>query len=451
MFVCLFFIHNVSKCNSKILHNQDNKKQINRNYNYPNAAIQSKPFYTNSLTIEEFELLCSPLITNNNNVWLRGEVPPTGLVNQFFGIYSYIPFAMMLNANIILGNMYSRTSYNLKWPIKHSEWKRIPFSSFFHWEYFHQYWKKRGIDTIEQLEYDYCFPSKESVVINRTQGFFPLSRGDLLLMIAQANLSLPVKPNTTIQLLANHGFVTLIDHWENKSLHLEIHNSLKPSPLINQYVFQLQSILPKQYFAIHLRLEEDLLSSQEILNFTEELHSAFYHIINSKCFQSLKSHFNSTLNHTVYDNPPPLYFASGIFKHYPFYPQKGKQGQPKDSKSDSLSSFFHKFKEYGFQYLVNRDLLWSKRKRQYHYDTKLLPRDNNNPYQTPSFVPEQYAYIDFLMSKKSYCFIDAHRGSSFSYFVERSKYLDQGIIHDISDIYSNLYSNTSRIFEHWGM
>lgn len=77
-------------------------------------------------------------------------------------------------------------------------------------------------------------------------------------------------------------------------------------------------------------------------------------------------------------------------------------------------------------------------------------KDISNPIQFPKLLPEQNAYLDYLISKKSHCFIDAHISSSYSYYIERSRYLEKGILHGVRDITEKNYG-ISRNFGAWGL
>jgi hypothetical protein len=46
-------------------------------------------------------------------------------------------------------------------PLKRTQWTSLPFSSFFDWHHFVNFWKIRGLEMIESYEYQHCPKSIE--------------------------------------------------------------------------------------------------------------------------------------------------------------------------------------------------------------------------------------------------------------------------------------------------
>jgi hypothetical protein len=56
---------------------------------------------------------CTPTLPRTKyNRWLLADSVPSGLCNQFSGIYSYITAAFYYNTSLIVGDLYSRTSFD---------------------------------------------------------------------------------------------------------------------------------------------------------------------------------------------------------------------------------------------------------------------------------------------------------------------------------------------------
>lgn len=355
-------------------------------------------------------LQCNDLPDNDNKMWLMAEIAPAGLCNQLFGVFSYAPVALLYNASLIIGDMYSRHTFKDVWPIVDSKWSKIPFSRMFNFEHFSSYWRtKYGLVIVDRDDYKNCIGSYKVIPIKREPDFWPQSDAHLVSLIKNVNISSNTLAKDRIYYIdAEVKFTTMFDFRDKskQSLLVDVMKSLQPSPLIQQVVDELHRVLPRNYVAAHLRLEGDIAPTDFMFN--QLLKSTVASFVNHTCFQNYSRNDNGT-----FINAPVLYLSSGIFKKS-FYDSK-------DGKYTSRSSALLKmFKKKGFHTIVTRD----KWMRDLTHDA--IP--NFDIASARKLHPEQEALADLFVVKSSHCFIpDLVTGSSFSYIAMRLRLLDQGI------------------------
>lgn len=388
---------------------------------------------------------CYDLPTTNTDIWLKAESRPTGLCNQLFGIYSFIPVAMLLNASLIISDVFSRHSFENRWPIPSSGWSKVPFSNIFDWEYFHNYWLRYGINTVEGKFYERClsvyYKSNYTLrQIVRRPEFFPVNSDRILQMVHDSNISVPIPNRTILALSSQHGFITMFNFWSHLPLLKIVHESFQPAPTMQKYITSILNALPNNTVAVHLRLENDLWGNDNA-KFIDQLELALKHIHASSCFQAVSN--DSTGR---YIDPPPLYISSGIFK---LSTSDILSANPHPKLRSKATKALQQLQIHGFNQLYFRD----------QQMISLFSNITNNPAIRDTigdpllysrFLPEEIAYIDLMVSRSAHCFINAHIGSSFSYFIDRMRYLDQGIPLGGDKINEENFGKSS-FFKFWGL
>lgn len=361
---------------------------------------------------------------SSENRWLYTYSIHSGLANQMFGIYSYLPLAIFMKSNVVIDDIYSRSSFEIMWPLPEDSWALVPFSSFFDWEFYESYWKGLGIQVVQERNFKNQSHLR-LLNISRNPEFFPIPKAKLMKMLLDSNLQFPLPSNSIYSLNSKFGFVTLYKFWNDPSMLSLVHNSFKPAKFILQLYQIIINQLSSNYYSVHLRLEGDVWNLTSHIEYSRQIDKAFDHLILSKHFQSFRANESSRL---FFLNPPQLYISSGIFSSTPF--------------SRSLRMGFERLKETGFTHFT------------YHH--KILDayfkENNNGPIYSEylNLKPEQFAYLDMLVIRNSKVFIDAHIPSTFSYLSQRFWFMDKGIYHKRKDIKFPLYG-VSHEFHGWGL
>lgn len=184
-----------------------------------------------------------------------------GLSNQLFGIYSYVPVALLWNVSLVLGDVYSRDSFENAMG-KYEGWNSLPFSDFFDFTHFQESWAKRGLAVIELSTFNKsCVASAyKTFTIDREPHFWP--NKDLVMnkMLDLSHIPLPVPDRSVLQFDAlRPKFTAIYNFWKggmkNKLLLLHVHRSVRPAVHIRRVVEAVMSELPRQFLVAHVRLE----------------------------------------------------------------------------------------------------------------------------------------------------------------------------------------------------
>ena len=103
------------------------------------------------------DTFCNAFPDNGNKMWLFAESPKHfGLCNQLFGVFGFAPLAVMYNASLIVGPLVSRESFSSEY--HKAVWIDVPFSDFFDFEHFSNFWYKRhGLQVVDQTDYLNCW------------------------------------------------------------------------------------------------------------------------------------------------------------------------------------------------------------------------------------------------------------------------------------------------------
>jgi hypothetical protein len=196
-----------------------------------------------------------------NNRWFIGEQTFGGLCNQLFGIYSYVPTARLLNASLIVGDMYSRTDFENTYEITYKSQEILPFSYFFDWDYFKNYWVARGLSVIEYHEVADCLNSTSKILKFKREAFYARSDQDIYGMLENSGISVPIPEVEEEQVFTvdfKWKMVAFYNNWQsNKHLKrlIEMHNSLILNSTINHVVNIILANLPEVFWSVHMRLE----------------------------------------------------------------------------------------------------------------------------------------------------------------------------------------------------
>jgi hypothetical protein len=202
-----------------------------------------------------------PFPQNAVSRWVVAENAMNGLCNQMFGIYSYIPVARLWNASIVVGNVYSRPSFDIAMQ-KYAGWNSIPFSTFFDYEHFATTWRKRGTDMILLDQYQQsCVKLRYTqYTITRDPHFWPNKDAVINAMLTKSAVPYPLPDHSVVQFDEKYPkFTALYNYWKgglvNKLLLLRVHRSLRPAPALQRVIDAVLAVLPKTFHVAHLRLE----------------------------------------------------------------------------------------------------------------------------------------------------------------------------------------------------
>jgi hypothetical protein len=193
--------------------------------------------------------------------WILAENAMNGLSNQLFGIYSYVPVALLWNASLVVGSIYSRRSFTVEMG-KYEGWDAMPFSAFFDYEHFAMTWRRRGVDMIQREDYDSsCLRGAFAhYTVVRDPHFWPNKDAVLNQMLAKSSVPYPIPARSVVRFDDKYPkFTALYNYWKgglkNKMLLLRVHRSLRPAASVQSVVDAVLSVLPRQFYVAHVRLE----------------------------------------------------------------------------------------------------------------------------------------------------------------------------------------------------
>ena len=242
----------------------------------------------------------------NNHRWIIADIAPTGLSNMLFGVYSYIPVALLYNATgVIIGPMYSRRNFEQHYR-NYQEFNHValPFSYFFDINIFKSFWKKSHNLTIVELhEYKHCLNLTKFVNVKR-RDFFAQSDMKLLSYLNLSNIAVPIPLSLRyLKLDYKLKYIGLYQFWQNQktvNLFKAVHSSMKINETIKNVINIINSHLPKKYYSVHIRLEPDkYYEYSHVLFRTKSFNDTFpYHmkfIARSNCLRSYFLYKNTTI------------------------------------------------------------------------------------------------------------------------------------------------------------
>lgn len=192
-----------------------------------------------------------------------------GLSNQIFGIYSYIPVALLWNVSLIVGDVYSRRTFDKAMAKYDESWVGLPFSNFFDFPHFAETWAKRGVTMMEHRQYaESCIASSYKVLtVQREPSFWPNKDQVINKMLEKAEIPLPIPNNTVVQFDAQRPkFTAIYNFWKggmrNKLLLLHVHRSLRPAQHLQRVIDAILGELPAHFMVAHIRLEGEMIWCQ---------------------------------------------------------------------------------------------------------------------------------------------------------------------------------------------
>ena len=359
------------------------------------CTLVALSFYSLLFRSIDCSSISSCLPEENRNRWFLGELYVGGFTNQQFGILSMIPVAQLFNSSLIVGPISTRKSFAHSWDqfSKRGMNYWIPFSYFYDWAHFSTYWSKRNLTVVEKHTVSKCLLGLNVSVIHRKECFRHTDER-ILKYVSDSNIPIPIPSNYTMLTIGgSYKLISLYDNWQSNK-HLEVLHqvdySLRPNATLAHLINGITAQLGPSYIAVHLRVEGDKIAYTPTINrglnitVDKEYISCIYtmnRILNHRC---LKQYENKT------STTPTVYLASGVF-HSSF--RKAKGGFMSKRAYHSLDLF----KQHGYTNVFT----------QFNLTGDLLNT-------TQSISPEQLAYVEQEICRKSTCFIHDTSGSSFS-------------------------------------
>ncbi len=327
---------------------------------------------------------CTALPKTRHNRWIITESDQSGFGNQLFGVYSYLAAAFYYNSSLIIGDIYSRTSFDLVFPMPRSRWIGLPFSSFFDWYHFSSFWKVRGVDTIERRHYDHCPEPPDRlrpIPLIREPDFWPFRYVRRMKMLQYNNLTIPLPENIIMNLISPCHFVAFGFFFEFPALLLDVYQSLQPAPLIAKFIQLIQRELRNvtrdteqvnpidgqnriPYIAAHLRIENDLHGANGSSQRRAIHEDAIKFMINNNTCLSQWPRDPHNYNRLL--DPPPLYLACGLWGKRTDLQEvldsfSNNSLTEKDLTSYSLQDFtLYLLYEAGFHTIYNQEIILFK-------------------------------------------------------------------------------------------
>jgi hypothetical protein len=374
---------------------------------------------------------CKPLAANDavHQRWVLGENAMNGLSNQLFGTYSYAPVAMLWGVNLVVGDVYSRSSFEVKVK-KYEGWLEAPFSSFFDWQHFQRFWLERGLVTAQASEFhESCAARMPVVEVLRVPHFYCQKDAVIMKMLTSTGLQHPIANHSLVLRFDSlrPKFTALYNFWKGglrtKLLLLTVHRSLLPAPPLQAVASAMLAALPV-FIVAHLRLEADFLLYHK-KDFNAELQTAVEAVRSHRCL----------LQHVPRDTA--LYVASGLFNSS----EASQQGQ----EQQLLAAL----RGLGFRHIHTRQSLLSGI-LQGLSQTQAQGQGEALRETVRTLLPEQAAMVDLVVSRSAACFVPAHASSSFSYMAQRMRSLDNGQVLRYGDINERNYGKSFK-FKEWGV
>lgn len=361
---------------------------------------------------------CTPLPNDvSNESWLLTETQASGLCNQIVSVFSFVPVAKLLGANVVVAPMFSRHTFEEHWPFPVINWSPVSFSLFYDWPYFQQYWRMHhNLTAIEQSSFEARCESglQSNAVLNVTRNpvYGAANRAQIHRMLERSQVTLPLPPNSIVQISAQIKFMTLYNFWSEPELLLDVHRSLQPAAPLQKYIKTIIHALPSPLIVLHLRLEPDYWG-HSFDKFTSELSKAVAYLMTSKCFDR----YRSSSNTSVLSDVPAVYVASGVLS-------------PGDSVAHKMraKATLSALSAIGLKDLRTQHHVLSPLFHRTVAQNAVELRDRyGDPFLYRHLLPEQVALIDMEVARAASCFVPAHVGSSFSYLVTRMRDWDRGL------------------------
>ena len=281
----------------------------------------------------------------------------------------------------------------------------LSFADFFDWPHFSSYWAARNLSTVllDELEAMRSPILDRIQTVNRPWGV----RDDegVKQLFRQASFDFPLKKNTTFRFddkkaVALYNYFQSGNDPENPLMQLlvQVEESLRPNSLIRNLVALLQSQIPDNYYAMHLRVEGDVTGGS-FEDFSKLVEQSIAAMKESECYLSS---FNAQTN--LFETP--LYIASGSLN-----PDGEIVSEIDEEKRKYILT---RLKEVGVKNIFYRTQLVAS-----------LPIESvvgSQFRRMKGLFLEQLAWIDFNIVRDGACFIPSYgRESSFTYMILRLK------------------------------
>lgn len=257
---------------------------------------------------------CPKVNKHPTNRWFNGVNLPNGIASQLFGIYSFVPVARLFEVNLIVNGIYTRLSFDEKHHAQPGSMALIPFSEYFDWEFFKDYWRQKRLTLLEATDYSKCPQELPVLQVRRDPSFGPLKDEELIAMMKRSGVEVPIPPGSVLSFVGtgqqDFKFAGLFNFRRNgfsaKQLLFKVHESLQPAPYIRSTVDAIVRALPESFVVVHLRLEGDMMML-DATQFRIEVEKAMARVLKAQCFSTLPTEGRRLLN------TPPIYLASGLF------------------------------------------------------------------------------------------------------------------------------------------
>jgi hypothetical protein len=350
----------------------------------------------NGLTSSE---LCTTYKSGKNrNIFTLGESISVPFASQLFAVYSYPVTAFIFETDLVLGSVYSKDK-NSKIMLPYE------FSHFFDLEHFRDYWSKHKLKVFTEKEYNSCF-NYTKIKLRRIPEFLALPKAQFYGIFHHNNITKPFPRERIFQFINDYKMVAMYAFWKDVSMLKYTHHSIQPEPRIHLFSTAIINSLPKDYIAVHLRIDEKELNL-EIPGYNQ---NDAINILNAKYIDYIKQSHCIKHSLTAEIEPPSIY----LFVTYTVKINSDKR---------LLRTLFDLFKKN-----TNYKIFTHRMK------IRTTQNFENEKLTFKSFSSEQLSYVDLLVSKNSQCFVQSPFPSSTSYMIKRLNALD----HNIYETYENI-------------
>lgn len=267
--------------------------------------------------------------------------------------------------------------------------------------------------------------------------FWPFQEKDLFELLKIDNITLP-RPGGSILQLGN-DLVTTYQFREPTFQLIKEYQQLEVLSKLNstlEFIYDtIISQLPVNFLAVHIRLEQDMMSENEIgnnqTNFKELIHFYIHRV--QIAFEKAKDQ-GTPLS-------PIVYMSSGLFHQITHYLDLTTHSKSHFRPREVIRAFF----EAGFQ------PIWGENILSLPHQTSLdaSERFKKAKILLNSITAEQRALIDLFICKKANAFVGSHKGSSFTYVVIRWRQYEKSSPY--KEMEQELEKEISKHFTSWGL
>lgn len=405
---------------------------------------------------------------------MYGEVPVTGLSNTINTVYMLLPLAEALSSHLVLGPVYSRSSFE----ISMRDYDKavggkiaMHFSEMFDISSFQSAAANMGIEiNLRTTSFEYCLTSdpmfgSQYVFTFQRNSWRSINDSRLLDLLQASGFYTNSLHNQCPHVLRVHSVSKLLGmysfyHYQDELLRsqkiatlMNVHRHVRPAHHIQLRVTYLLQNYPATFWAVHIRVEADVIKRKSLISFDSKLRKngnrmwtsiaslledfSYLRSIDAAFYQVIGDVVYAIVSHSEYRKAkalsvelklplalPALYVSSGVIstRYFP-------QGYP-DEWNEANFAHGALFMPGSNSSSVNRGLVLFQILRKLGFSkflSKLDLRKTSEKYLSSSLNAEQEAYIDFEVSRAAAVFLPAHARSSFSYLVQRLRELDRNV------------------------